>query len=758
MYEVSDCILTALVLVDVTTQTIETIWPLSAAHGMASADQNLFSLRTFVLEVLKRSKTSYSTLLVAIYYLVVIMSKLPSFDFTMEQMIDSDECRAMQCGRRMFLAALILASKYLQDRNYSTRAWGKISGLKPYEINTNERVFLEAVNWKLHLPEPLFHRWERIVLKYSPSGSAVNVPRSSPAACQTWRSIVRQLNADLDQFDNHGMLISDNDSAYYSESSPGSSRGTSPHAPRESGIAHISTDVTTAAPYSLLDLPPLTMEPPVQDSKPDNRMLPPLQPREGPLPTPQITPQFKGFCTPAVSASGLLPRRSSMSIAMTEHRRCFEERLLDRPYTWGPTSDATQRQFNRVPSSLSLASSPPDSILSDVSLYPSRSSSISSVASSNCALPEPCLASEAVRRCADMKMSALVDKYHLSEQGKVTDTAAFSRFPVSPRSCGNEFYFKERPKMPRGELINKSQGCNIGSGLGPKICSRAEGSIVSRVKMSIPTTTQIEANSDDSDDDATPKPRPAIAQDNASPTSRTYQAAAALVDLTLDQNPRPRRGREPPRVNSLKRGRTFSVDCELQSSVQGLLRPQSSRNTNPIGNRDTIVVIPDKAVADSRLSKGSHRSSPSHSEALWADFDRRCIDSEDETKNREVAEQLMKQHAQNSYQSVKSSSESSPRKKPCCSTRSLDPAQKLRHSEGGQSPPIQQGLSVRKGGGNVKPVRSRPTGQYKPKTRGSRKPAKEMEWLVRSGQADFAEMHDSALGGEGLLYGEVRSW
>ena len=85
-------------------------------------------MKTFIQETLRRAKTSYSTLQVALYYLILLKDHLPNRDFTQEQPQDED-CRAMQCGRRMFLSALILASKYLQDRNYSTRAWGKISGL-----------------------------------------------------------------------------------------------------------------------------------------------------------------------------------------------------------------------------------------------------------------------------------------------------------------------------------------------------------------------------------------------------------------------------------------------------------------------------------------------------------------------------------------------------------------------------------------------------------------------------------------------------
>ncbi|KAF2223296.1 hypothetical protein BDZ85DRAFT_168672, partial [Elsinoe ampelina] len=120
-------------------------------------------LRRYIEETLRRSRTSYSTLQVALYYLILIKAHVPGRDFTMEQSSDCGAMRAMQCGRRMFLAALILASKYLQDRNYSAKAWSKMSGLKTTEINSNERLFLSAVNWSLHIPENIFKRWTDIV-------------------------------------------------------------------------------------------------------------------------------------------------------------------------------------------------------------------------------------------------------------------------------------------------------------------------------------------------------------------------------------------------------------------------------------------------------------------------------------------------------------------------------------------------------------------------------------------------------------------
>lgn len=122
-------------------------------------------LEVFIHETLRRSKTSYSTLQVALWYLMLLKCQLPKTDFTKEQ--GQSTCRAMQCGRRMFLAALMLASKYLQDRNYSTRAWSKISGLRVCEINENEMKYLQAINYKLHITKDVFDNWSRVVLTLS---------------------------------------------------------------------------------------------------------------------------------------------------------------------------------------------------------------------------------------------------------------------------------------------------------------------------------------------------------------------------------------------------------------------------------------------------------------------------------------------------------------------------------------------------------------------------------------------------------------
>lgn len=205
-------------LVDSSAQIVEAIWPLSSVVSRSEMGaKGVLPLRTFIQETLRRSQTSYSTLQVALYYLILIKPHVPTFDFTMEQPDEGHETRALQCGRRMFLSALILASKYLQDRNYSARAWSKICGLSTHEINQNEMTFLVAVNWRLHITDAVFQRWTDVVLQFTPSQSLSSSASSSaavasgallgsapapapmpvPALLPDWRALILKLDPDL---------------------------------------------------------------------------------------------------------------------------------------------------------------------------------------------------------------------------------------------------------------------------------------------------------------------------------------------------------------------------------------------------------------------------------------------------------------------------------------------------------------------------------------------------------------------------------
>lgn len=136
---------------------IEAIWPVSPSPRIG---KRILSLRTFVEVILQRSQTSYSTLRVAMYYLILIKPHVLKSRFDTEH---SQSFPTLQCGRRMFLAALALASKYLQDNSLSALTWSHISGLDVAEFNLNEKAFLAIVEWRVHLTKDIYERWIDIV-------------------------------------------------------------------------------------------------------------------------------------------------------------------------------------------------------------------------------------------------------------------------------------------------------------------------------------------------------------------------------------------------------------------------------------------------------------------------------------------------------------------------------------------------------------------------------------------------------------------
>jgi hypothetical protein len=356
-------------LVDSSAQIVEAIWPLSSVVCRSEmGSRGVLPLRTFIQETLRRSRTSYSTLQVALYYLILIKPHVPKHDFTMEQPDDQHAARALQCGRRMFLSALILASKYLQDRNYSTRAWSKISGLNTFEINQNEMAFLLAVNWQLHITDAVFTRWTDIVLKYTPSppphsGAAVACPRLAEQSAE-WKSIILRLNPELDNIEGFSARTQVKSTV---------TMATLPSLVKSAveGTFNTGFGSREATPTPKFHTPDV-MEPSPCTAYPSNKSVPAL----GLLPTPRLTPQSTGFSTPAVSAASYMLCKSSMSLAMAQNSQPIEK------WQNAPSSPPACVFLRRSSLATSVSSmSSPESMVSDTSSRSSRSSSISSASS-----------------------------------------------------------------------------------------------------------------------------------------------------------------------------------------------------------------------------------------------------------------------------------------------------------------------------------------------------------------------------------------
>ncbi|CAG8973634.1 hypothetical protein HYALB_00002200 [Hymenoscyphus albidus] len=381
-------------LVDSSAQIVEAIWPLSSVVCRSDlGNKGVLPLRTFIQETLRRSRTSYSTLQVALYYLILIKPHVPKHDFTMEQPEDAHSSRALQCGRRMFLSALILASKYLQDRNYSARAWSKISGLNTLEINQNELAFLLAVDWELHITDAVFQRWTDIVLKYTPTqppSPGSSCPRHAEQTAD-WKAIILRLNPQLDNIE--GVLPSTSAKANVKSISASSPRSCAFAADRTSSGYGSQESTPTPKYYT-----PSIMEPSPYTSYSASKPAPAL----GLLPTPRLTPQSSGFNTPAVSAASYMLGKSSMSLAMTHATNACASSLTERWPTSSPQSYVSGRRSS-LANSVSSMSSPESMVSDNSSRSSSRSSSISS-ASSLMSAPTPSKSLDIQARCRYAKL------------------------------------------------------------------------------------------------------------------------------------------------------------------------------------------------------------------------------------------------------------------------------------------------------------------------------------------------------------------
>jgi Cyclin len=126
------------------------------------------STSQFVREILKRSKSTYSTLQAALYYIFRIKETI------MDLMAKRNVLPVLQpspqdcifCGRRMFLAAVMVASKFLQDKTYRNSAWAKISGLTASEISFSEMAFLELIDFRLFISKDTFEMWHRMLTQH----------------------------------------------------------------------------------------------------------------------------------------------------------------------------------------------------------------------------------------------------------------------------------------------------------------------------------------------------------------------------------------------------------------------------------------------------------------------------------------------------------------------------------------------------------------------------------------------------------------
>lgn len=156
---------------DITTSVIDNIWrtlPMPPHYMPQNVTKQVMPLRTFVSEILKRSQTSYATLQLALSYLfqirmavITYVTKRHAAGWSKPTLKDDYIC----CGRRMFLASLIVASKYLHDKTFRNLVWATIARVTVHEVNVAEGIFLTLIEYKLYTPPNAFHNLHNLMCR-----------------------------------------------------------------------------------------------------------------------------------------------------------------------------------------------------------------------------------------------------------------------------------------------------------------------------------------------------------------------------------------------------------------------------------------------------------------------------------------------------------------------------------------------------------------------------------------------------------------
>lgn len=302
-------------LLHVSLIALESIWPHYANNSQSSLSSDadsapIHSLLYFIKEVLRRSRTNPNTLKIGLFYLHQsrrsIRERLALSDHAklayenhhrsldeksgadLEALVTAMKDPVLS-GRKMFLASLMCASKYLQDCNFSNRAWAKISGLPINEVNSNERVFLALVDYRLHIDLHAFDVWSIRLQKLMDEKVIGRTTRGSKSPSHATPDRAPSNTNSTDMNSSSRMNLPSSHTSNLSRSSTG------PDYPSSGGHTH-----TTPAPVRQQTVP-IVSRPSGHGSMPLSRTV--LDIHTTGTPTSVVTP-IRQHTTPVISRPG----------------------------------------------------------------------------------------------------------------------------------------------------------------------------------------------------------------------------------------------------------------------------------------------------------------------------------------------------------------------------------------------------------------------------------------------------------------------
>lgn len=113
---------------------------------------------SFVHAVFKKGRLTYSVVIIGLLYLARFRHALFNA-FHQPSFILEREKRRSDFVPKIFLAALLISTKFLCDRHGTNAGWAKDHQLSLFEVNWSEALFLSVIKHDVNVSERSFNSW-----------------------------------------------------------------------------------------------------------------------------------------------------------------------------------------------------------------------------------------------------------------------------------------------------------------------------------------------------------------------------------------------------------------------------------------------------------------------------------------------------------------------------------------------------------------------------------------------------------------------
>jgi len=146
----------------------------------SSAIVSLPIFQSTILDLVSRSRASFSALVLSLKYManfaVIETSAATAATPRALPTVYTTDPRVLY---RLYVAALMTATKYLEDNTFTNKAWSEIALVPLHELNHTEMSFLLRLKFEIHVAEGDYSKWLASLLDFATSKNSVAVAAAS---------------------------------------------------------------------------------------------------------------------------------------------------------------------------------------------------------------------------------------------------------------------------------------------------------------------------------------------------------------------------------------------------------------------------------------------------------------------------------------------------------------------------------------------------------------------------------------------------